>query len=255
MRKNAFNFSEVMITIGVIGVVAAFTMPGIVAHYHEKEYVSQLLKSLSSFEQAMQYIMFRHECTDMVCTGVFDGTSADAAWNKKFDEEIKKSVQILKSAENGTALEPDLKSGPLKPKNTQLTEALDWRSTEGYKFMTLDGVMYLVIPKNCETVPFPDLNVIQSICAEVTIDVNSIRRPNQYGRDLFKFIVAQNGHLYPMYGVDYSEVMTGAASGNSYWRTNEELCAGEGILNKAPENVSGYGCAARIMEDGWKMTY
>ena len=86
MRKNAFNFSEVMITIGVIGVVAALTMPGIVAHYHQKEYVTQLQRALSQFEQAMQIIMFRHECTDILCTGAFDGTASDAEWNKKFEK-------------------------------------------------------------------------------------------------------------------------------------------------------------------------
>ncbi len=255
MGRNAFNFAEVMITITIIGVVAALTMPGIVAHYHEKEYVTQLQKSLSQFEQAMQNIMFRYECTDIVCTGAFDGTASDAEWNKKFEKEMTKSIKIIKTAKNGTAMQPELQSSPLKPKNTKLSVQSDWRSTAGFKFMTPDGVMYLVIPKNCEPAPYTNLSTIKNICAEVTIDVNSLRRPNQYGRDIHKFIVAQNGHLYAMYGSEYSNAMTGSESGNSYWRTNPELCAGEGILNDAPENVSGEGCAARIMEEGWRMTY
>ncbi len=255
MRKNAFNFSEVMITIGAIGIVAALTMPGIVAHYHQKEYVTQLQRALSQFEQAMQIIMFRHECTDILCTGAFDGTASDAEWNKKFEKEITRSIKVIKTAQNGTAMEPQLDSAPLKPEKTKLSVQADWRSTAGFKFLPPDGVLYLVIPKNCESVPFPDLSTIKNICAEVTIDVNSIRRPNQYGRDIYKFIVAQNGHLYPMYGRDYSNATTGSASGNGYWRTNPELCAGEGLLHQAPNNVSGDGCAARIMEDGWKMTY
>ena len=100
MGRNAFNFAEVMITITIIGVVAALTMPGIVAHYHEKEYVTQLQKSLSQFEQAMQNIMFRYECTDIVCTGAFDGTASDAEWNKKFEKEMTKSIKIIKTAKN-----------------------------------------------------------------------------------------------------------------------------------------------------------
>ena len=108
MKRKAFNFAEVMITIAVIGVVAALTMPGIVAHYHEKEYVSQLAKSLSQFEQAMQIIMFRHECTDIICTGAFNGTSSDAQWNKNFEEEITKSIKIIKTAKNGIAMEQQL---------------------------------------------------------------------------------------------------------------------------------------------------
>ena len=255
MGKQAFTFAEVMVTITVIGIVAALTMPGIVMHYHKEEYVTQLQKALSQYEQAMQHIMFRHECTDINCTGLYDGTAADAQWNTKFDEEMRKSIQIIKSEKNGKAMQPELESGPLKPKNAKLSTQVDWRSTAGYKFMTPDGVMYQVIPKNCELVAHPTLTTIENICAEVTIDVNSERRPNKYGRDLFKFIVAQNGHLYALYSSAYSNAMTGSPTGNSYWRTNEELCAGEDILDNGPENVSGDGCAARVIEEGWKMTY
>ena len=244
-----------MLTITVIAVVAAMTMPGIVNKHKEKVYVTQLEKSLSQFEQAMQNIMFRHECTDIVCTGVFDGASNDAAWNDNFEIEMNKSIKIIKIAKNGEAIMPEIESAPLKPKHTTLSADVDWRSTTGFKFMTPDGAMYVVEPKQCTEVAFPNLSTIKNLCAEVTIDVNSQRLPNQYGRDLFKFIVGHNGHLYAMYGVDYANALYGSASGSNYWRTNSTLCAGEGLLKDAPENVSGDGCAARILEDGWKMTY
>lgn len=255
MKKNAFNFSEVMITMTVIGVVAALTMPGLVAHYHEKEYVSQLAKSLSQFEQAMQNIMFRHECTDIDCTGVFSSTTADNAWNNKFSEEMNKSIKIVRTAKSGEAMMPTIKSKYLKPKDTPLTTASDWRSTSGFKFMTPDGVFYLVEPKGCVAVAHQYISTINNLCAEVLIDVNSERRPNQYGRDIFKFIVAQNGHLYPIYGRDYAKAYSGDTTGSDYWRNNEALCAGDKKLYDAPANVSGDGCAARIMEEGWKMNY
>lgn len=255
MKKKAFNFSEVMITMTVIGVVAALTMPGLVAHYHEKEYVAQLSKSLSQFEQAMQNIMFRHECTDIDCTGVFSSTTADNAWNNKFSEEMNKSIKIVRTANAGEAMMPSIKSKYLKPKDTPLTTASDWRSTSGFKFMTPDGVFYLVEPKGCVAVAHQYISTINNLCAEVLIDVNSERRPNQYGRDIFKFIVAQNGHLYPLYGRDYAKAYSGNTTGSDYWRNNEALCAGDKKLYDAPANVSGDGCAARIMEEGWKMNY
>ena len=57
---NAFNFSEVLLTITVIGIVGALTMPGLISSYEKKVYVSQLQKALSQFEQAMQNVMVRH---------------------------------------------------------------------------------------------------------------------------------------------------------------------------------------------------
>lgn len=255
MKRKAFNFAEVMITMTVIGVVAALTMPGLVAHYHEKEYVAQLEKALSQFEQAMQNIMFRHECTDIDCTGVFSSTSSDSAWNTKFEEEMVKSIKIVRIAKTGEAMMPSITSKYLKPKDTPLTTNDDWRSTSGFKFMTPDGVFYLVEPKGCVQVAHQYISTINNLCAEVLIDVNSERRPNQYGRDIFKFIVAQNGHLYPLYGRDYAKAFSGNTTGSDYWRNNKELCAGDGILPDGPPNVSGDGCAARIMEEGWKMNY
>lgn len=252
--KQAFTLSEVLLTIAIIGIVASLTMPGLISNYKGKVYVTQLEKSISQFEQAMQNIMVRHECTDIVCAGAFNGTVNDNSWNDLFEKEITKSIKIVKIAKNGTVLASHIASMPLKPKSI-LSEQTDWRSAEGFKFMTPDGAMYLIKPTGCQDVPNPDKSTIKNICAEVTIDVNSESYPNQYGRDLFKFIVGQNGHLYALYGRDYANAINGSASGSNYWRTNDNLCAGEGLIKDAPANVSGDGCAARIMEEGWRMTY
>lgn len=45
--KNAFTLAEVLITLGVIGIVAALTMPSLIASYKEKVLISQAKKSLS----------------------------------------------------------------------------------------------------------------------------------------------------------------------------------------------------------------
>lgn len=251
--KKAFTLSEVLLTMSIIGIVAAMTMPGIVIHYHQQEYVSQLAKALSQYEQAMQNIMFRHECTDIICTGLYNDSSE---WNTKFDEEIKKSIKITKIAPVGTAMNTEIKSKALKPRDTFIESNIDWRSTSGYKFMTPDGVMYVVEPKGCNKVAYDSKSTLTNICAEITIDVNSERRPNQYGRDIFKFVAGQNGHLYPMYGLDYTKANSGTTTGDNYWRSNENLCgAADKNLNQSAANISGYGCASRIMENGWKMNY
>lgn len=37
MGKNGFTLAEVLVTLGVIGVVAAMTMPSLVTHYKENK--------------------------------------------------------------------------------------------------------------------------------------------------------------------------------------------------------------------------
>ena len=51
-RRIAFTLAEVLITLGIIGVVAAMTLPSLVANYKEKQRVTQLKKSYSVLQQA-----------------------------------------------------------------------------------------------------------------------------------------------------------------------------------------------------------
>lgn len=60
---------------------------------------------------------------------------------------------------------------------------------------------------------------------QIYIDVNGKRKPNQFGRDVFVFELRKDGRLYTI--------------GNS---------------NDCP-GVADFACAARIMENGWKMDY
>ena len=52
MYKKAFTLAEVLITLAVIGVVAALTIPTLVTKYHEKQRVTQLKKAYSVLNQA-----------------------------------------------------------------------------------------------------------------------------------------------------------------------------------------------------------
>ena len=55
-QLNAFTLAEVLITLGVIGVVAAVTMPTLIAKYQEQVTVNHLLKTYSMLSQAVQRI-------------------------------------------------------------------------------------------------------------------------------------------------------------------------------------------------------
>lgn len=47
-KFNAFTLAEVLITLGIIGVVAALTMPSLIANYQKKAYVTQLKKTTNT---------------------------------------------------------------------------------------------------------------------------------------------------------------------------------------------------------------
>lgn len=51
--KRAFTLAEVLITLGIIGVVAALTLPSIIQRKTEKATVVKLQKFASTFENAL----------------------------------------------------------------------------------------------------------------------------------------------------------------------------------------------------------
>ncbi len=74
-KKVAFTLAEVLITLGIIGVVAAMTIPSLVAEYKEKRTVTQLKKNYSVLQQAYLSAVQKHgdpAYWDLVVTS--DGT-------------------------------------------------------------------------------------------------------------------------------------------------------------------------------------
>ena len=51
--KKAFTLAEVLITLGIIGVVAAMTLPTLVNNTEKKELDAQLTKSYSVLQNAI----------------------------------------------------------------------------------------------------------------------------------------------------------------------------------------------------------
>ena len=53
IQKTAFTLAEVLITLGIIGIVAALTLPTIINNTRGKELQSQLLKAYSVLQAAI----------------------------------------------------------------------------------------------------------------------------------------------------------------------------------------------------------
>ena len=56
MKKNlGFTLAEVLLTLGIIGVVAAMTIPMLITNYQKKQVAAQLKESYSVFQQAVNF--------------------------------------------------------------------------------------------------------------------------------------------------------------------------------------------------------
>ena len=55
--KKAFTLSEVLITLGVVGIVAVLTIPGVMKNYQNRLYTAQLEKAYAQISDAVQSVM------------------------------------------------------------------------------------------------------------------------------------------------------------------------------------------------------
>ena len=93
----AFTLAEVLITLGIIGVVAAMTMPSLIAAHRKHEVVTKLEKIYSVFNQAVRTSTVEHG--DVTSWGIDCGNSNNVKCTtdealERFNEYIGKYLQI-----------------------------------------------------------------------------------------------------------------------------------------------------------------
>ena len=162
--KKAFTLAEVLITLGIIGVVAALTIPALMASYQEKVTITQFQKVYSQLSQA--YISAAKDY------GTADNwTSAQDTYNY-----LKPYFQISEDCPNTVGCMGNVQYLDMKGNGC------------GYNYNTL--LRYKIVLNNGTSIMF-------DTTTEVFVDLNGKKSPNQWGYDLFYFVLNnKNGVAY-----------------------------------------------------------
>lgn len=199
MGKKAFTLAEVLITLGVIGVVSALTMPALVQYFKDMVLISQAKKSYTNFLNVIKRMEAENGCTNYA--DIFaNGESAPKI--AKNIAEFYNGSQVCATKNQGCGNEYKVKIA------TPLNNGTGGIYLEDFGFPRINNVdgssIYLRdIRDNCVpytvTVNKKDENgfytgetytVTESRCATVIIDVNGeFKGPNQYGADVHQIIV------------------------------------------------------------------
>jgi len=222
---------EVLITLGIIGIVAALTIPILINNSQKQIYVTQLKKAYTVFNQALQQMSVANNCSgDLRCTGIFDA----GVTNLTMGDELVKYFKVVKNCQTtGTGCMPTVVNN-----NYDGTSSTGNYDTIGiYRFITADGMAFEIDTHAMGCMRVLGTGPMAYCCAQVTLDVNGPQKgPNYLGRDVFIYeITNQGGILYPNGGRDYSP----------HWTT--------GWCDDTHKN--GAYCAGRIIEEGWQMNY
>ena len=223
-RKSAFTLAEVLVTLGIIGVVSAMTLPTLVKNHQRQVYVTQLQKVVNELSQAAEKATQENNAISLDETK-YSGNNANAARDFLNDNfkianncgtDLTPCFADSYKRLNGTAFElqyplaaVSLASGASVSIYNNYQGDLYWTDDNGVKHYDSDHGYF-----------------------ELQVDVNGAQGPNIVGRDLFYVGLYSDGKVAESYT-------------NGDWYA--EKC-GEA-------DPYGVGCLTKIMQDGWKMDY
>ena len=246
-KRFGFTLAEVLITLGIIGVVAAITLPTLINNYQNTQYVTSLKKAYTEFNEVLKEMSADAGCVnDLQCSGLFDTGTSHTTLGDEFVKHIKVAKNCKTAANQGCwAATTNLNYDGTSVSN------YTYDSVGAYKFITADGMSVYIgnYGSNCaqggNTWTTGELGYMSQVCGYIIFDVNGPQKPNNWGRDIFQFWIT-NGKgalLYPESGKDDNYNNT-----NYWWNyNNSNHCSSS--------NKIGFYCAGRIMENGWVMDY
>ena len=195
-RKAAFTLAEVLITLGIIGIVAALTIPSKISNYDEKRTVVQLKSAYSLISQAVLSAVAENGDVSNWCSSPM--TDYGECSNKIY----KTLVPYFKSPILCTAVRGDKRCGPDQynaPDGSLVSVPTTRRILTNSRIMlapeAMSGDRYA--NRWCtSTVAEAAGDVNKSYfnyCAYIYVDINGPSGPNEPGRDLFMFKLFKDG--------------------------------------------------------------
>jgi len=180
--KNGFTLAEVLITLVIIGVVAALTISPLVNTYVESSTVSKVKKGLSTIAQAKK--LAENQNGPIMGWEFSDSTQL---WNY-----LKPYISLAKDCGTSSECYP---RGTLYYLNGDV-----YSTTSGNapKFVLADGSLMWLSKYDGKCVfQQPSLSNIRDICASVGYDINGSKAPNTIGKDVFYYYINVDG-VYPI---------------------------------------------------------
>ena len=233
-RKTAFTLAEVLITLGIIGVVAALTLSTVITNINNKGYVEGLKKAYSVLQEATTAIVYE------------EGTPDTWTWTSYLDADNSANGYIAglyrKHLNPYCSNDKSLYYG-----DTTFCNGIkipDYKDLMGHEltpppfiytcpFVLNDGTIVSMFFKFQSGMAFwenPDIKFV--------VDVNGVKGPNKLGRDVFFLYMTKkdkSGKILPYVNEPFS-------SGNV---AQKDTC---------DKGKPGYSCAYRVITEG-KMNY
>ena len=217
--KNGFTLAEVLITLVIIGIIAAITIPSLMNKTNEQDTVVAVKKAYSVLGQAYQRVVAENGEIIPSALGS-NNTEVTKTLGEMFAKQLNTQKICGMSTDGDCFFEGESKlirgSSYINLNNNRYS----------FKIMLSDGMsvsFFKLFPNSYRS--SGDTEPLSHVIADIYVDINGHKEPNTFGKDLFQFYVTKYGVL-----------PAGTSDDRGFSRST---CRSE-----------GFGCTAWVLEKG-----
>ena len=216
MKKNAFTLAEVLLTLAIIGVVAALTIPAVVTKVTKDQYVVGLKKAYNTLKAVEREARQEH--------GEMENWDWSGTSTQQFEKYFLSHFDILKNC--GATTEKGCFAEGLTDLGGSYSS--NFNSTSNYRIITSDGMSWAYSRTGITTPLYYK--------GWLYIDVNGLKGPNRFGRDIFSFYVYPSNLGIKPYG--------------SYYVDGVNPMPASLVDSSCNTSSNGSNCAAKVLTEG-----
>lgn len=271
MKKYGFTLAEVLIALGIIGVISSLTAPTFISNIQNSSNAARLASAVATLENGFTTMIAKEGVDNLFETEAWEEQNNRREFAGKVGDFI--SITGFRQFNNANEIRSFYnQKGPYLMNSNGSRQSNVNNVLAGYfvqpasngsggshSLELKSGAMVFLQPNNEVSQAVKDTREdafkavggsVFSIAADVCIDVNGASAPNTLGRDIFAFYLGENGKLYPLGGKDVSIYDSNGANANDIWSnaSSRRRCLDGNIGD-------GYGCTARVVADGYKINY
>ena len=254
--KKAFTLAEVLITLAIIAVVAAMTMPTLIQHFQKKSLETQTQRFYSMMSQAVKQYMADYGVDDLRHTplasdnyeGSYDDNSNYTPANGEIEsirDFVTKYLKVVKECDHDAndcfASEYRLWDGS-KPEKGNFEEDFTTANTSKRRdYVLVDGSVIRI-------------GYYSGAPIALYVDVNGKKGPNRVGYDLWTMSIFYDGVIDE--SAVWPECRAGECKkwGSDYWINWTEQNAREERFEACKGSAYG-GCFGHFLNNNFKFDY
>ena len=221
IKHFAFTLAEVLITLGIIGIVAAITMPSLIQNYRNTVLHNQFKKGYSNLSKALALTKEELGTSDLINNyATYDSKKQDYPYRQDFLNAFYKAINVKTKAKNY--------------KICNFSKTVCWSDY----WDTGTPVPVYILEDGSSVSAYINSGTIM-----LDTDINGPSKgPNRYGFDIFTFAVKSNDTLGPI-------KMSKLYSDEELEKTEWPVIAGQPCSKQSNQRSNGFGCSYYALND------